>query len=110
MSNVTIIVEWEQESGVSYNVSVIPNPLAFRFYGNTSQLTVPYNTTYSVTVVATLCGRSRNVVTTDIDITADYLGELYYAMYTFGYLYHFDVPMVSHCCCRLLLTMIPKTV
>ena len=36
--------------------------------------------------VATLC--EQNMVTTDIDITVDYIGELY-TVYTFGYLYNF---------------------
>ena len=42
--NVTIALEWREEAGVLYNVSVIPSPLRNRLSGNMSQLTILYNT------------------------------------------------------------------
>ena len=74
-NNATIILEWIQEIGVSYNVDVNPNPQESKLNGNTSQLTVLYNTTYNVTVVATLCG--QNTTTAAIDITVNQSGQLY---------------------------------
>ena len=74
-NNATVIVEWEQEIGVSYNVSVLPNPLEFRLIEkNTGHLTVLYNTSYRVTVVATLCGRNMNMTAIDVDV--NYIGNL----------------------------------
>lgn len=59
----TVNLEWIQESGVSYNVSVIP-PVAVRATGSTSvQLTVGYNTLYNVSVIAkTHCDHTTTVI------------------------------------------------
>ena len=75
VNNATVVLEWEQETGVSYNVSVVPYPLESRLSGNTSQLIVLYNISYRVIVVATLCGQNMNM--TAIDIIVNYPGELY---------------------------------
>ena len=72
-NNATVILEWMQEAGVSYNVSVNPNPLESKLNGTTSRLMILYNTSYYVTIVATLCGNNMNM--TAIDITVDQLGE-----------------------------------
>ena len=73
-NNATVILEWIQEVGVSYNVSVTPNPLKSSSSGTTSQLVVLYNTSYHVNIVATLCG--NNVNRTAIDIYVDQPGAL----------------------------------
>ena len=65
-------MEWIQEVGVSYNVSVTPNPLESSSSGATSQLVVLYNTSYHVNIVAMLCG--NNVNRTAIDISVDQPG------------------------------------
>ena len=67
-NNATVILEWIQEVGVSYNVSVTPNPLESSSSGATSQLVVLYNTSYHVNIVATLCGNNRNRTAFDISI------------------------------------------
>ena len=72
-NNATIILEWMQKAGVSYNVSVNPNPLESKLNETMNQLMIYYNTSYKVSVVATLCGKHMNK--TDIDITVDRLGE-----------------------------------
>lgn len=71
ITNVTVILEWTQEDGVYYNVSVVP-PTASVFTGSTSlHLTVSYNTSYNVSVVATsFCG--QNSATTVIVLTQSY--------------------------------------
>ena len=66
-------MEWREEAGVSYSISAIPSPLRSRLSGNTSQLTILYNTSYSVVVSATLCGQNMNM--TAIDIAVDYIGK-----------------------------------
>ena len=73
-NNATVTLEWMQEAGVSYNVTVNPNPLEIKLNGTTSWVTILYNTSYDTTVVATLCGNNMN--RTVIDITVDRLGEL----------------------------------
>ena len=71
----TAILEWGQEDSVFYDVSVVPN-VTVRLNGSTSaQLTVSYNITYIVSVVATLCGRSATYVT-----ELHYNGELCYTV------------------------------
>ena len=78
VNDVTILLGWHQEDDVTYNVSVVPDPQEFSLTGNTSvQLTVPYNTSYSVYVTATRCGISRTVQTV-VEISANpHLGEFY---------------------------------
>ena len=72
-NNTTVILEWMQEAGASYSVSVNPNPLESELNGTTSGLTILYNTSYHVTIAATLCGNNMN--RTAIDITVNRLGE-----------------------------------
>ena len=67
-NNATVILEWIQEVGVSYNVSVTPNPLESSSSRATSQLVVLYNTSYHVNIVATLCGNNMNRTAIDISI------------------------------------------
>jgi hypothetical protein len=74
-NNATVVLEWMQEDGVSYNVGVTPNPLAENnSSGTRSQLTILYNTSYRATIVATLCGNNMN--RTAIDIFVDRPGAL----------------------------------
>ena len=56
--SVTVNLDWTEEDGVSYNVSVTP-PLMIRQVCSTCfELTVPYNIVYNVSVLSTLCGRN----------------------------------------------------
>ena len=64
-----------QEPGASYNVSAVPNPLKNKVSENMSQLTILYNTSYSVVVFAILCGQNINM--TIIDISVNSTGESY---------------------------------
>ena len=73
-NNATVILEWIQEAGVSYNVSVTPNPLESSSSGTTSQLVVLYNTSYHVNIVATLCGNNINRTIFEISILLDQPG------------------------------------
>ena len=84
-NNATVIIEWEPETSVSYNVSVLPDPLEFRLNANLSHLIVLYNTSYRVTLVATLCGQNMN--TTAIDIAVNYTGKLHHACRSANLLY-----------------------
>ena len=73
-NNATIILEWMQEASVSYNVSISPSPLSSKMISrNMRQLIILYNTSYSVVVLATLCGQNMNM--TAIDIAVDYVGK-----------------------------------
>ena len=76
-NNATITLEWSKETGASYNISVIPSPLTLdpekETSGNTSQLTILYNISYDVMVLATLCGENMNV--TVIDVVVNQPGE-----------------------------------
>ena len=73
-NNATIILEWMQEAGVLYNVSISPNPLSSKMISrNMNQLTVLYNTSYIVVILATLCGQNINMTT--IDVAVDYVGK-----------------------------------
>jgi hypothetical protein len=71
-NNATVILEWMQEDGVSYNVNVFPSPLASNLSGTMSQLVILYNTSYRADVVATLCGNNMN--RTAIDFSFDQPG------------------------------------
>ena len=75
IDNATIILTWIQGTGVLYDINVVPNPLKSRVNGNTNHLTIVYNTTYTVTLIATLCG--QNTDTTVINITVNQSGELF---------------------------------
>ena len=69
-STVVTYVEWNQENGVSYNISTFPEVFA-RFTGETTvQLIIPYNVQLAVNVSATLCGQITTTVKTF------YYGEL----------------------------------
>ena len=72
-NNATIILEWMQKAGVSYNVSVNPNPLESKLNETMNQLMIHYNTSYEVIVLATLCGKHMNK--TVVDIIVDQSGE-----------------------------------
>ena len=76
LNNATVIVELVQEVGVSYNLSVVPYPLESKIISeNTSQLTVLYNTSYRVTVLAELCEQNIYRNMTAIDINVSYIGK-----------------------------------
>ena len=82
-SNATVILEWVHEVGVSYNVSVTPNPLESSSSGTKSQLVVLYDTSYHVIIVATLCGNNMN--RTAIDISVDQPGAFVCVLIKYHY-------------------------
>ena len=56
-----------QEIGaLNYSINVIPDPLAMGQCGNTSRLTLLYNTSYSVTVEFILCEQKMGMTVVDI--------------------------------------------
>ena len=57
---ITVTLEWEKEAGVTYNASIYPaaqTPLILTENARL-QMTLSYNTLYSVTITATLCGQN----------------------------------------------------
>ena len=56
--SVTVNLDWTEEDGVSYNVSVTPPLMIRQVCSNCVELTVPYNIVYNVSVLSTLCGRN----------------------------------------------------
>lgn len=53
--NVTIVLNWAQENNEFYDASIIPSVPMLRTGGTTIELTLQYNTRYSVSIVAFLC-------------------------------------------------------
>ena len=58
IDNFRVALEWAEEEGLVYNVSISPLAIATALVGNTSaELTLLYNAPYSVTIAAvTQCG------------------------------------------------------
>ena len=59
--NVTVHLEWSQEAHVSYSLAISPildRSARPNVVNSSVQLMVPYNTTYSVRLVASLCGQN----------------------------------------------------
>ena len=54
MDNITVTVEWTQKVDVTYTVKVSPSVpiMKVNFTSMRYQLTIPYNNTYNVSVVA----------------------------------------------------------
>ena len=64
MTNVTVILEWIQESSISsYNVSINPAAEIRYIHENILLLIISYNTSYYVNVAARLCGKYSAVNT-----------------------------------------------
>ena len=62
--NVTVILQWNNLSEVSYSVSVTPSVPSVTSTNTSAMLTVMYNTRYSVSIVATNCaGESDPYIT-----------------------------------------------
>ena len=63
-TNVTVILEWTQESDVTYNVSFYPPvELEYTVRENVVLVVIPYNVRYHVTVVASVCGKYNTTTT-----------------------------------------------
>ena len=84
----TVILDWYQFSGETYNVITVPQPIRMSFITSTSVwLVLLYNTEYNVTVTATLCGHrnASNFTTIYYGITAHigkFLTDLtYFSLY-----------------------------
>ena len=61
--NVTVTVEWTQQTGVTYTVKVSPSPPTINPIGTTRyQLTIPFNKTYNFSVVAATHCRANAAV------------------------------------------------
>ena len=67
-NNATVTLEWSQEAGVTYNVSVAPK-MDVNFIDNTAVklIGVAYNVGYNVSIVSILCG--RNSTTTRVQLS-----------------------------------------
>ena len=54
--NITIVLNWAQGDNEFYNASIVPSvPMLLDTGSTTIQLTLQYNTHYSVSIVAFLC-------------------------------------------------------
>lgn len=71
---VIVTVEWTQQVGALYDVTVVPVVPAIMFTGNVSrQLTLSYNTDYNFSVVAiTPCGNATAFITLNYGIRYKY--------------------------------------
>ena len=71
VDDITVTLSWaEQESDMSYNVTVVPQVTMRLIPGSkraSVQLTIFYNTLYNVSIVATLCG--HNIFSTAIGLS-----------------------------------------
>ena len=58
-TNVTVTLEWTWENGITYNFSIHPTlELEYaRPRENILLLTIPYNISYHINIVASLCGQ-----------------------------------------------------
>ena len=61
-----VTVAWQQERGASYNVSVFPQVLLNMSGPTTLQLTLAYNTLYTVTIATIVCGRTLSTTVTQL--------------------------------------------
>ena len=74
IDHLTVLLEWMAEKGVTYNLTTEPETIAENITTSNIiliKITVSYNTSYNVSVEATLCGR-MNVSTVEI-----YYGKFY---------------------------------
>ena len=73
VDDITVTLSWpQQEHSVNYSISVgLQMTLRLTSGSTIVQLTLSYNTRYTVTIVGTLCG--RNISTTDVELN---YGEL----------------------------------
>ena len=55
VTHYTVILEWTAEGNVSYNVSVTPMPEVVFIKDTVRRIIGNYNTSYNVSIVATLC-------------------------------------------------------
>ena len=71
IENVTVVLEWDKDEHITYNVTVIPHVPLLYINETVIQLTVPYNSFHFVSVVATLCDHNAT------NVTKLHYGELY---------------------------------
>ena len=66
-SDFRVTLEWVPEDDLIYNVSVSPPPIAMALLGNAgAEMTLLYNTPYSVTIAAlSPCGLNISTITLD---------------------------------------------
>ena len=58
--NIFVVLEWNQENGVSYHVVTVPVEVTPKMVNIASvELTLHYNTHYNVGVIASLCGQNN---------------------------------------------------
>ena len=65
---IKVFLEWMAESsaGVTYNVSIIPQVPITKVSGASAELKVSYNTSYHLTVLATLCEQNSANLTLEV--------------------------------------------
>ena len=76
IDKVTTILEWVQESGAFYNISIVPQVMTLRIIRSTSvQLTVSYNIQYNVSIVAfdSLCGQNSAITALELNFGESHL-------------------------------------
>lgn len=63
MTNVTVMLEWAQENGVTFNVHVFPTVELEYIRNNSLLLTISYNIQYHINIVTRLCGQYNTTTT-----------------------------------------------
>ena len=64
--SISVVLKWAAEDAVTYNVTISPQVFAKKIYATSVELRVSYNTTYIVSILATLCGQSSTSTTIEI--------------------------------------------
>ena len=66
---IAVFIEWKEEAGVTYVTSSFPQALSIKTSIGSArvQLTLSYNTVYTVNVTAILCG--QNSVSTAVNLS-----------------------------------------
>ena len=55
---IVVLLEWMEQSGVAYNVTITPRVPIVWVSGTSVKVRVDYNVNYNVTISATLCGQN----------------------------------------------------
>ena len=55
---ITVLLEWMEQSGVTHNVTIIPQVPIVWVSGTSVRVRVDYSVNYNVTISATLCGQN----------------------------------------------------
>ena len=55
---IVVLLEWMEQSGVAYNVTITPQVPIVWVSGTSVKVRVDYNINYNLTISATLCGQN----------------------------------------------------